>query len=63
VDTTVEIGRHKTIRKTIEDSGVQIYTLTEEERQAFVEASQPVYEEYRDVIGAELLDKVLALTK
>lgn len=43
----------------IASSNIQIYTLTEEERTAFLEASQPVYEEYRDIIGGDLLDAVV----
>lgn len=41
-------------------SGIEIYTLTEEQRTAFKEASASVYEEYRDKIGADTLDAVVA---
>lgn len=37
---------------------IEIYELTQEERQAFAKASEPVYAKYRDAIGGELLDKV-----
>lgn len=46
--------------KTIEDSGVEVYTLTDEESQAFKDACQKVYEDNRDVIGADLLDRAVA---
>jgi tripartite ATP-independent transporter DctP family solute receptor len=40
----------------IEGYGVTVTTLTESERQAFVEATRPVYEKWKDVIGADLVD-------
>ena len=46
--------------QTIEDSGVEVYTLTEEEAAAFKEACQPLYDEYRDVFGGDLLDRAVA---
>jgi len=35
--------------------GVNVVTLTEDERQAFVDATRPVYDAWRDRIGAELV--------
>lgn len=35
--------------------GVNMVTLTDEERQAFVDATRPVYEKWREEIGAELV--------
>ena len=49
--------------KTIEDSGTEIYTLSEEETAAFKEACQSVYDEYRDVIGGDLLDRAVAMSE
>lgn len=46
--------------KTIEESGTEVYTLSEEETAAFKEAVQPVYEEFRDTIGGDLLDRAVA---
>ena len=43
---------------TIASSDIEIYELTDEERQAFVDASEPVYEEFGAEIGTEILDKV-----
>ena len=40
----------------LEDYNLQIHELTEEERQAFVDASQSVYEKHRDKIGGEYYD-------
>lgn len=51
---------NQTYYDTISASSIQIYTLTDEERAVFKDASQPVYDEYRDTIGAELLDAVIA---
>ncbi len=38
-------------------SGCEVSYLTDEEIAALDEVMQPVHEEYRDVIGSELLDK------
>ncbi|HSM19151.1 MAG TPA: hypothetical protein VK844_02125, partial [Hyphomicrobiales bacterium] len=35
--------------------GVVVVELTDEERQAFVDATRPVYENWRDRIGADLV--------
>lgn len=43
--------------KTIEESGCQVNYLTDEEKAALTEVMKPVHEEYRDVIGSDVLDK------
>ena len=40
----------------IRGHGVNVVSLTEEERQAFVDVTRPVYEEWTDVIGADLVE-------
>ncbi|MGB3244451.1 MAG: DctP family TRAP transporter solute-binding subunit [Sulfitobacter sp.] len=40
----------------IESHGVEIISLTEEERQAFVDATRPVYDAWKPKIGADLVD-------
>jgi C4-dicarboxylate-binding protein DctP len=49
-------------KKTIQDAGTtQILELTDEERQAFKDAVVPaVWDQYRDVIGSDLIDSLLA---
>ena len=37
-------------------SGVEVTTLTDEERATFVEAVAPVYDEYTEIFGQELID-------
>jgi C4-dicarboxylate-binding protein DctP len=46
----------------IKDSGVEIYELTPEERQVFIDAAQVVYDKYIDegIIDEELFNEVLA---
>ena len=45
--------------KKIEDSGkCTVVELTDEERQAFREASQPIYDQYADRIGQDRIDEV-----
>lgn len=40
----------------LKEAGMKINTISEEERQAFVKATQPVYEEYEEIIGADLIE-------
>lgn len=47
--------------KTIEDSGTEVYVLSPEEIEVFVEVMKPVHEEFRDVIGSDILDAVYGL--
>lgn len=53
---------NKTAYDTIVANGVEIYTLTAEERQAFIEAAQPVYDKFiaDGVIDEALFNEVLA---
>jgi TRAP-type transport system periplasmic protein len=39
----------------IKGYGVEVVELTDEERQAFVDATRPVYENWRERIGADLV--------
>jgi TRAP-type C4-dicarboxylate transport system substrate-binding protein len=43
-------------RKVIEDEGCDIVELTDDERQAFVDTVQPLYEETRKRLGNEMFD-------
>ncbi|RNF40201.1 DctP family TRAP transporter solute-binding subunit [Planococcus salinus] len=56
-DYQVEIAREKEAQQIeeLEAAGMQIYTPTEEEIAQFKEAVQPIYEQYTDVWGADLL--------
>lgn len=45
--------------RVIEASGTEIYTLSAEETAVFKDACQPVYEEYHDVIGGDILDRAV----
>jgi len=40
----------------LKEAGMQVNTLTDEQRQAFVEVTKPVYTKYEDVIGADLIE-------
>lgn len=40
----------------IRSKGVNVVSLTEEERQAFVDITRPVYEEWAETIGTDLVD-------
>lgn len=43
----------------LEEAGMQINDLTDEQREAFREAAAPVYEKYQGQIGEELIDRAL----
>lgn len=43
-------------KKKLEDAGAKI--ITDVDKQAWKEAAQPVYDKYRDKIGADLLDSI-----
>lgn len=47
--------------QTIKDSGTEVYELTPEEMDAFAEVVKPVHEQFRDVIGSDVLDKTYEL--
>lgn len=49
------VGDDQSLVETIEGYGVNVVRLTDEERQAFVEATRPVYEKWRETIGADLV--------
>ncbi|SDN55676.1 C4-dicarboxylate-binding protein DctP [Vreelandella arcis] len=48
----------KDILASLEESEIEINEITDEAREAFVEASIPIHEEYEDVVTTELLHKV-----
>jgi tripartite ATP-independent transporter DctP family solute receptor len=49
------VGDDQSLIEQIEGFGVNITRLTDDERQAFVDATRPVYEAWRDRIGADLV--------
>ncbi len=48
-------GGDRSLIEKIEGFGVNVIQLTDEERQAFVAATRPVYDAWRDRIGADLV--------
>lgn len=46
--------------KQLEDGGAIIKELTKDETDAFIEAVQPVYDKWREMVGDELVDEWLA---
>lgn len=45
-------------REQLAEGGMEVTELTDEQRGAFQEAVQPVYDQWRDEIGGELIDRV-----
>lgn len=65
-----EVARHeaatlnqKAFDKIKENGNVEITELTPEQLDAFREILQPVYEEYRDEIGGDVIDAALEISK
>ncbi len=66
MDAAVAYGNDMSTKKSDEDKQAiidskrsTVYTLTPEERQKWVEAMKPVWEKFKDTIGADLIDKAL----
>jgi tripartite ATP-independent transporter DctP family solute receptor len=45
----------------LKDNGVAVNTITDAERERFTQAVSPIYDEYRDKIGADLMDQVFKM--
>ncbi|WP_163648524.1 TRAP transporter substrate-binding protein [Modicisalibacter sp. 'Wilcox'] len=51
------------IKQELADSGMQITELTPEQMKTFQDTVAPVYDDWRDKIGGELIDKVRAVSQ
>lgn len=69
VQDAMIVGRDAAREFTAEDEGrileeiadqIEIQELSEEGRAAFIEAAQPIYEEFRPLVTPELMDKAIA---
>ena len=49
--------------KAIADSGVKVTNLTDEQRAAFRDKVTPIYDDYRAILGDEVMDLVLSYSK
>lgn len=72
IEDAMIVGRDAARQFTEEDEAriiedikgqIEIQELTEEGRAAFVEASKPIYDEFRPKVTPELMDKALAASK
>lgn len=52
--------REQEFLKIIKESGTKIYELTDEQRQKFKKVTANIIEEYKSVIGADIIDKALS---
>lgn len=50
-------------REQLAERGMEVTELTDEQRAAFQEAVRPVYDQWRDEIGGDLIDRVQAETQ
>ena len=50
-------------QRFIDENLITVVELTDEERAAFREAVQPVYDKYADKIGADLIEKAIEIQK
>ncbi len=68
-DEAVQFERQTTIDneanliKTIQDGGCNVTYMTDEQTAVMVEAMKPVHEQFRDVVGSDLLDLAYQLTE
>ena len=46
--------------QAMEDAGIEVTTLTEEEYRLFQEKVQPIYDEYREIVGSDVMDLALS---
>lgn len=49
--------------EAIKAGGTEVNELTPEQKQVFVDALQPVYEQFRDTVDADIMDKAFAMGK
>lgn len=49
--------------KMIEEKGLEVVTLTDEQKQKWAEATLPIYEQYKDKIGLDLYEKIMSEVK
>jgi C4-dicarboxylate-binding protein DctP len=72
IEEAMIVGRDAARQFTNEDEAkildaikgqIEIQALSEEGRKAFIEASQPIYDEFRDKVTPALMDKAVALAK
>ena len=72
VEDAMIVGRDAAREYTVEDETrildaikdqIEIQALSPEGRAAFIEASKPIYEEFRPKVSPELMDKALAASK
>lgn len=59
----VTIENEEALIKTIADSGTTVTYMTEEQTAVMTEAMLPVHEEFRDVVGSDLLDLTYELVE
>ncbi|SFL33313.1 tripartite ATP-independent transporter solute receptor, DctP family [Gracilibacillus orientalis] len=65
IDTNRELAQEEevTARQALEDEGMEVYEFTPEQLEEMQEITLPVYEEFKDQIGADIVDKFLAASR
>jgi len=61
-----EISRQQVaeyLEKMKQEKGLEVVTLTDEQRQKWIDATQPIYENYKEKIGNDLYEKIMAEVK
>lgn len=51
--------KEEEFRQMIIDDGAQFQALTSEERDAFSQLCQPVFEQYKDIVGSGIVEKII----
>ena len=59
----IELADNETIVETLQNEGMEVNELTADQMQAFVDAIQPMYDEYKASWGTEIFDLATSFNK
>lgn len=59
----IELADNETIVETLKNEGMEVNELTADQMQAFVDAIQPMYDEYKTAWGTEIFDLATSFNK
>lgn len=60
---SMELEDNDTVVAKLQDAGMEVNELTDEQYQAFVDAVQPMYDEYKQQWGTEIFDLATSYNK
>ena len=60
---SMELEDNDAVVAKLQDAGMEVNELTDEQYQAFVDAVQPMYDEYKQQWGTEIFDLATSYNK